>query len=157
MQDFPRQEPSHGGRTDWAGDLAENPALPEALQRAVAEQPGAVDVPVRAGDLVIGDSRMYHSAYQNNSDERRTCITMWWMDWDRCGPAMRAHSSHGPMPTAGSPLGPCHVPVASEAERALLAPFHMGVPQERSTKVGRLLGDWGLTPERTPAALLARM
>ena len=77
MQDFPRQEPSHGGRTDWAGDLAANPALPDALQRAVAEQPGAVDVAVQAGDLVIGDSRMYHSAYQNNSDERRTCITMW--------------------------------------------------------------------------------
>ena len=48
-------------------------------------------------------------------------------------------------------------PADEEAERALLAPFHMGVPQERSTKVGRLLGDWGLTPERTPAALLARM
>ena len=45
----------------------------------------------------------------------------------------------------------------SEEERALLEPFHMEVEVERSSKVGRLLGDWGLTPERTPASRLPRL
>ena len=95
----------------WAQDLAANPSLPLAMQQAVAEQPGAVDVPVKAGDLVIGDSRLYHSAYENRSDERRTCVTMWWLNWDRCGEQFRRHSSHGPLPPPGSSTGPCRIPV----------------------------------------------
>jgi hypothetical protein len=124
--DMPRQEGTHGGR-HWADDLATNPALPEALQRAVAEYPSALDVPVKAGDLVIGDARLYHSAYQNNSDKRRTCITMWWLNWDRCGPAMRSHSSHGPMPTSG-PIGPCRVPVLPHAPPLHAPPSHALFP-----------------------------
>ena len=38
----------------------------------------AVDVPVRAGDLVIGDSRLLHSAHANDSAQRRTVITLWY-------------------------------------------------------------------------------
>lgn len=37
-----------------------------------------VDVPVRAGDLVIGDSRLLHSAHANKSDAHRTVITLWY-------------------------------------------------------------------------------
>ena len=33
-------------------------------------------VPVQAGDLVIGDSRLLHGAYANNSDEWRTVVTL---------------------------------------------------------------------------------
>jgi len=40
--------------------------------------PDAVDVPVKAGDLVIGDSRILHGAHANQSGERRTVITLWY-------------------------------------------------------------------------------
>lgn len=39
---------------------------------------GEVDVPVRAGDLVIGDARLFHAAHANRSDRRRTNITLWF-------------------------------------------------------------------------------
>lgn len=35
-------------------------------------------VPVRAGDLVIGDSRLLHAAYANQSSEERSLITLWY-------------------------------------------------------------------------------
>ncbi len=37
-----------------------------------------VPVPVRAGDLVIGDARLLHSAYANQSEEERSLITLWF-------------------------------------------------------------------------------
>eukprot|EP00747_Dinoflagellata_sp_TGD_P171553 gnl/TRDRNA2_/TRDRNA2_205941_c0_seq1.p1 gnl/TRDRNA2_/TRDRNA2_205941_c0~~gnl/TRDRNA2_/TRDRNA2_205941_c0_seq1.p1 ORF type:complete len:346 (-),score=41.01 gnl/TRDRNA2_/TRDRNA2_205941_c0_seq1:40-1041(-) len=40
--------------------------------------PDAVDVCVSAGDVVIGDNRLLHSARKNNSTERRTVITVWY-------------------------------------------------------------------------------
>jgi ectoine hydroxylase-related dioxygenase (phytanoyl-CoA dioxygenase family) len=42
------------------------------------DQPGEVDVCVKAGDLVIGDSRLLHSARANQTDSRRTVITLWF-------------------------------------------------------------------------------
>ena len=51
----------------------EDPRSP--VYQAVEE---AVDVPVRAGDLVIGDSRLPHSAHANDSAQRRTVITLWY-------------------------------------------------------------------------------
>ena len=41
--------------------------------------PAEVDVPVQAGDLVIGDARLLHAAHGNSSDRRRTVITMWYL------------------------------------------------------------------------------
>ena len=38
---------------------------------------GEIDIAVKAGDLVIGDARILHSAYANRSDDRRTVITLW--------------------------------------------------------------------------------
>ncbi len=35
-------------------------------------------VPVRAGDLVIGDARLLHGSFPNRTDERRTVITLWY-------------------------------------------------------------------------------
>ena len=37
-----------------------------------------VPVPVQAGDLVIGDARLLHSAYANQSDGERSLITLWF-------------------------------------------------------------------------------
>ena len=39
---------------------------------------GEVDVPVKAGDVVIGDSRLMHAAHANQSDQRRTVLTIWY-------------------------------------------------------------------------------
>ena len=58
----------------------------EVVQRAEAQpghpalspDPDEVDVPVRAGDLVIGDSRLLHSAHPNRSRRRRTVIVLWF-------------------------------------------------------------------------------
>ena len=44
---------------------------------ALQPDPDEVDVPVRAGDLVIGDARLLHSAHPNRSDQRRTAVTLW--------------------------------------------------------------------------------
>ena len=41
---------------------------------------GATDVPVQAGDLVVGDARLLHGAHPNESDERRTVITIWYIN-----------------------------------------------------------------------------
>ena len=44
---------------------------------------GEIDVPVKAGDVVIGDSRLIHSAHANESDQRRTVLTIWyWPNYD---------------------------------------------------------------------------
>ncbi|BDI29541.1 hypothetical protein CCAX7_15920 [Capsulimonas corticalis] len=43
-----------------------------------SDQPDEVDVPVQAGDLLIGDARVLHAAHRNDTDERRTLITLWY-------------------------------------------------------------------------------
>ncbi|MCY3993221.1 MAG: phytanoyl-CoA dioxygenase family protein [Caldilineaceae bacterium] len=45
-----------------------------AFQRAEGE----IDVPVKAGDLVMGYGRLFHASHANLSDERRTVLTMWY-------------------------------------------------------------------------------
>ena len=37
-----------------------------------------VEVGTAAGDLVIGDARMFHATHTNQSDQRRTVITIWF-------------------------------------------------------------------------------
>lgn len=39
---------------------------------------GAADVPVTAGDLVVGDARLLHAAHANQSERQRTVITIWF-------------------------------------------------------------------------------
>ena len=41
-------------------------------------RPDEVDVKVKAGDLVIGDSRILHAAHANESPARRTVVTLWF-------------------------------------------------------------------------------
>jgi ectoine hydroxylase-related dioxygenase (phytanoyl-CoA dioxygenase family) len=43
-----------------------------------SRHPEEVDVPVRAGDLVIGDARLLHAAHANQTDTRRSCLTLWY-------------------------------------------------------------------------------
>ena len=43
-----------------------------------SDRPDEADVPVKAGDLVIGDARLLHAAHANQTDERRTLITLWY-------------------------------------------------------------------------------
>lgn len=42
------------------------------------DPPGACDVPVKAGDLVIGDARVLHAAHANQTDQRRSLLTLWY-------------------------------------------------------------------------------
>ena len=71
----------------------------EALQRVedpnhpvYQRVPGEIDIPVKAGDLVIGDSRLLHASHGNQSDERRTVITLWYHPFFALLPAeMQAH------------------------------------------------------------------
>jgi ectoine hydroxylase-related dioxygenase (phytanoyl-CoA dioxygenase family) len=63
---------AHGGRSNWSEEWARDPSLDEKVQDMVSTYPGAVDVAVRAGDLIIGDSRLYHAAYRNASHDVRT-------------------------------------------------------------------------------------
>ncbi|MEM7028579.1 MAG: phytanoyl-CoA dioxygenase family protein [Chloroflexota bacterium] len=52
--------------------------------QAFQKTEGEIDVPVRAGDVVIGDSRLLHSAHANQSDQWRTVLTIWyWPAYDR--------------------------------------------------------------------------
>lgn len=39
---------------------------------------GEIDVPMKAGDLVVGDARLFHSTHGNESDKHRTVITIWF-------------------------------------------------------------------------------
>jgi len=53
---------------------------------------GEIDIPINAGDLVIGDSRLLHASHGNQSDERRTVITLWYHPFFALLPAsMQAH------------------------------------------------------------------
>lgn len=44
---------------------------------AFADFPDAVDVPLKAGDLVIADARILHSAWPNQTNKRRTLLLAW--------------------------------------------------------------------------------
>ena len=43
-----------------------------------ADYPGEVDVPIEAGDLVVGDARLFHATHANTTGEYRTVITIWF-------------------------------------------------------------------------------
>ncbi len=59
---------------------------------AFQQFPDEIDISVKAGDLVIGDSRLLHASHGNQSDERRTVITLWYHPYFALLPeAMQAH------------------------------------------------------------------
>lgn len=52
-------------------------ALTDLSHPAFQDHPDAIDVPVKAGDLVINDARVLHAARANNTAERRTLVLQW--------------------------------------------------------------------------------
>lgn len=56
-------------------------ALSAGTQADVPEfddRPDEVDVPVRAGDLLVADARLLHASHANSTDERRRLVTLWY-------------------------------------------------------------------------------
>ena len=113
----------------------QDPATSPAYQR----HPDEVDVPVRAGDLVIGDARLLHAAHGNATDRRRTVITMWYLPrYDELSERMRAAYQS-------------RLYVAPPAE----------LPAEESGRIRHLLPDYAGTAEpaawnRIPGSFLSR-
>ena len=96
--------------------------LGQARDMSIAEfsdRPDETDVPVRAGDLLIGDARLLHAAHANETDERRTLITLWYQ------PDLRA------MPE------PIQAQMAAKVQRA-----PDGWPQEAKEKYNTLLATY---------------
>ena len=69
------RHPLHGMGTAHTYDInsVENPDEPRFL-----DYPGERDLPMRAGDLLVGDARMFHATHENRSAEQRTVITIWF-------------------------------------------------------------------------------
>jgi hypothetical protein len=65
----------HDQLPDAHSDLTFEAGLDSPL---FCRHPEEIDVPVRAGDLVIGDARLLHAAHANQTDQRRTCLTLWY-------------------------------------------------------------------------------
>ncbi|MYE27578.1 MAG: phytanoyl-CoA dioxygenase family protein [Chloroflexi bacterium] len=66
-----------------------------AFQRAEGE----VEVPVKAGDVVMGGARLLHAAHGNNSDQRRTNITLWYYpDFANLPESIRAYLADSDWP-----------------------------------------------------------
>lgn len=79
-------------------DEAHTPELLRAAdpnRPAFSDRPDEVDVPITAGDLLIGDARLLHASHANNTDERRTVITLWFHpDMDAMGERLQAFISN---------------------------------------------------------------
>lgn len=59
---------------------------------AFSDRPNEADVPVEAGDLIVGDARLLHAAHANGTGARRTLITLWYQPDPQSLPeSVRAH------------------------------------------------------------------
>lgn len=99
---------------------------------AFSDRPDECDVPVRAGDLVIGDARLLHSAHANDSAAWRTVITLWFQP-DFAGlpervQAQMARKKH-PVPETW--------PAASAARVRALNPQYVGSAEPRGRELYR--------------------
>ncbi len=52
--------------------------MEDATRPEFQPRPDELDLPVQAGDLVLGDARLLHAAHANQSDQERTVITLWY-------------------------------------------------------------------------------
>src|SRR5262249_17262717 len=68
-----RRIPLHDELPDAHSEATYQASMDTPLFRRHREE---VDVPVRAGDLVIGDARLLHAAHANQTDRRRSCLTL---------------------------------------------------------------------------------
>lgn len=73
---------THLKRTDFHDQLpdAHGTEIQAVTEEHIAfgEHPTEVDIPVKAGDLVIADGRVLHAAWPNRSQQRRTLVLAWW-------------------------------------------------------------------------------
>lgn len=78
-------------------------AIASANGTAHRRQPGEVTVSVAAGDAVVGDCRLLHATHANASDERRTCLTLWYLPaFDELPESIRSYLiQHPSLPPAG--------------------------------------------------------
>jgi ectoine hydroxylase-related dioxygenase (phytanoyl-CoA dioxygenase family) len=54
-------------------------------------RPDEVDVPVKAGDLLIGDARLLHAAHANQTGRHRSLLTLWYLpDYDALSESVKA-------------------------------------------------------------------
>ena len=60
---------AHGPEIQSIDDRGNHPAF--------ADRDDAVDLPLKAGDLVIADARLMHGAWPNQTDRRRTLVLAW--------------------------------------------------------------------------------
>lgn len=56
---------------------AEIQAIDDLNDPIFADHPNAIDVPMKAGDLIIADARLMHGAWPNQTDQRRTLLLAW--------------------------------------------------------------------------------
>lgn len=52
-------------------------AIDDLSHPVFADRPDAIDVPMKAGDLIIADARLMHGAWPNQTDQRRTLLLAW--------------------------------------------------------------------------------
>ena len=71
-----KRHPLHDALPDAHGEALGRMEDPAHLAYQRAE--GEVDVPVKAGDVVMGSARLLHAAHGNRSRQRRTNITLWY-------------------------------------------------------------------------------
>lgn len=70
-----RRIPFHDELPEAHADVSYGASLDDPLFRCHSDE---IDIPVRAGDLVIGDSRLLHAAHPNSTDKRRSLLTLWY-------------------------------------------------------------------------------
>ncbi len=103
----------------------------DPIYQSVADE---VAVPVRAGDLVIGDSRLLHGAFANHGSSERTLLTLWYHpDFSALPEPMRARiysvfkrEGNNTDPAAQGKLTPDHWPAAERGRIADLLPTYEG-------------------------------
>lgn len=88
---------------------------------AFGDRADEVEVPVRAGDLVLGDARLLHAAHANSSDAPRALVTLWY----QCGVAEMPEAMQAQMAAKVQPI-PADWPAGLRARVAALHPCYRG-------------------------------
>ncbi len=118
-----------------------NPEDP--IYQSVADE---VAVPVRAGDVVIGDARLLHGAHANSGSSERTLLTLWYHpDFSALPAPMQARiyslfkrEGNDTDPAAPGKLTPDNWPAVARDRIAHLLPTYNGTAR---------LQPWNRTPQ----------
>jgi ectoine hydroxylase-related dioxygenase (phytanoyl-CoA dioxygenase family) len=118
-------------------------AFKDPSNPAYADHPDQVAVPVRAGDVLIGDARLIHSAFANRTQEERPLLTLWFMPhWSAMPPEMRALAYKGFMRGDDIPSSAAHPQTFLDWPEPLkrriahlLPPDNGGVPPMRWNRI----------------------